>query len=123
MCRPGLHCARAHLTMGTSPAGTVRLSPGPFTTLADIEQAISAIASLAAAERMAEYAVILVQTTSHAVYAERVLKQAGLAALDPTPRHLSSDCGSAVRIPADQRAAASEALSAAGVEFDRIELL
>ncbi|HRS28155.1 MAG: DUF3343 domain-containing protein [Phycisphaerae bacterium] len=73
---------------------------------------------------MAEYAVILVQTTSHAVYAERVLKQAGLAArLIPTPRHLSSDCGSAVRIPADQRAAASEALSAAGVEFDRIELL
>jgi cysteine desulfurase/selenocysteine lyase len=51
MCRPGLHCApRAHLTMGTSPAGTVRLSPGPFTTLADIEQAISAIAFLAAAE-------------------------------------------------------------------------
>jgi len=73
---------------------------------------------------MAEYAVILVHTTSHAVYAERVLKQAGLAArLVPTPRHLSSDCGSAVRISADERTAAAEALSAAGVEFDRIELL
>lgn len=73
---------------------------------------------------MAEYAVILVHTTSHAVYAERVLKEAGLAArMIPTPRHLSSDCGSAVRVGAGERAAAEEALRGAGVEFERIEML
>ena len=73
---------------------------------------------------MPEYAVILVHTTSHAVYAERVLKQAGLSArMIPTPRHLSSDCGSAVRIAAADRAAAEQALRAAGVELDRIEVL
>jgi hypothetical protein len=58
------------------------------------------------------------------VYAERVLGRAGLSAkLIPTPRHLSSDCGSAVRISAEDRAACEEALSAAGVPFDRIEAL
>ncbi len=73
---------------------------------------------------MADFAVILVHTTSHAVYAERVLKQASIAAtMIPTPRHLSSDCGSAVRIPAGDRAAAEEALRAAGVDFERIEVL
>jgi hypothetical protein len=73
---------------------------------------------------MPEYAVILVHTTSHAVYAERVLKQAGLAVrMIPTPRHLSSDCGSAVRIGSADSAAAEDALRGAGVEFDRIEKL
>ena len=53
---------------------------------------------------MSRYAVILVPTTSHAIQAERVLKRAGLdAKLIPTPRHLSSDCGSAVRIAASDR--------------------
>ena len=44
---------------------------------------------------MSEFAAILVFSTSHAVHAERVLKQVGLTVkLIPTPRHLSSDCGS-----------------------------
>ena len=35
--RSGLHCApRAHRTLGTFPAGTVRMSPGVFTALEDI---------------------------------------------------------------------------------------
>ena len=47
MCRPGLHCApRAHRTLGTLPGGTVRLAAGPFTTEAEIERAIEAVASL-----------------------------------------------------------------------------
>jgi hypothetical protein len=70
---------------------------------------------------MSEFAVILVHTTSHAVQAERVLKRAGLTVkLIPTPRHLSSDCGSAVRIVAGDRARGEQALREAGVAIDRI---
>ena len=49
MCRPGLHCApRAHQTLGTFPGGTIRFAPGPFSTEAEITQAIEAVARLAA---------------------------------------------------------------------------
>jgi cysteine desulfurase / selenocysteine lyase len=48
MCRAGLHCApRAHKTIGTFAAGTVRLSIGPFNTDADIDAALSAVAAIA----------------------------------------------------------------------------
>jgi hypothetical protein len=71
---------------------------------------------------MSAFAVILVHSTSHAIQAERLLKRAGLSVkLIPTPRHLSSDCGSAVRIAAGARTQAEEALDAAGVPVDRIE--
>jgi len=48
--RVGLHCAPdAHRTIGTFPAGTVRVSPGWFTTSADIDRFLAAIRELAAA--------------------------------------------------------------------------
>jgi len=48
MCRPGLHCApRAHRALGTFPAGTVRLSLGPFTTAEEVERTLAAVAELA----------------------------------------------------------------------------
>lgn len=48
LCRPGLHCApAAHRTLGTFPDGTLRLAPGPFTTTAEIDAALAAIATLA----------------------------------------------------------------------------
>jgi hypothetical protein len=73
---------------------------------------------------MSEFAVILVHTTSHAIQAERLLKRAGLAVkLIPTPRHLSSDCGSAVRIRAEARARGEQVLAEAGMTIDRVELL
>jgi cysteine desulfurase/selenocysteine lyase len=47
--RVGLHCAPfAHRTIGTYPAGTVRVSPGYFTTDADIEALLQAVRKLAA---------------------------------------------------------------------------
>jgi cysteine desulfurase family protein len=47
-CRPGWHCAGlAHRTLGTSQIGTVRLSPGPFTRMFEIETALRVIAELA----------------------------------------------------------------------------
>ena len=47
-CRAGLHCAPlVHKTLGTIAAGgTVRLSPGPFTTQADVARAAEAVAQL-----------------------------------------------------------------------------
>ncbi|MBU0639404.1 MAG: DUF3343 domain-containing protein [Planctomycetes bacterium] len=73
---------------------------------------------------MPEFAVVLVHSTSHAVHAERVLKRAGLEVkLIPTPRHLSSDCGSAVRILRTDQAACAAALETAAAPLDRIEPL
>jgi len=52
LCRVGLHCTPAsHRTLGTFPAGTVRLSPGVFTTAGEIETTLAAVAEVAAAER------------------------------------------------------------------------
>ncbi|MHB0867524.1 MAG: aminotransferase class V-fold PLP-dependent enzyme [Thermoleophilia bacterium] len=46
--RAGLHCAPgAHDVMGTRGRGTVRLSPGPFNTRAEIEAATQAVAEIA----------------------------------------------------------------------------
>ncbi len=43
-CRYGFHCAAsAHKTIGTFPGGTVRLSPGIFTTEEDVQTTIEAI--------------------------------------------------------------------------------
>ncbi len=50
LCRVGLHCApAAHRSLGTFPQGTVRLAPGPLTTLAEIDTVIRAVARIAAA--------------------------------------------------------------------------
>jgi len=52
MCRAGLHCSpAAHKTMGTFPQGTVRLSPGHFTSHQDIEITIEAVQKIAAGKR------------------------------------------------------------------------
>jgi len=48
--RAGLQCApAAHRTLGTLPAGTVRLSAGCATTADEIDQALAALAAVAAA--------------------------------------------------------------------------
>ena len=42
--RPGLHCAPyVHRSLGTFPDGTVRVSPGPFNTEADIDRLAGAL--------------------------------------------------------------------------------
>lgn len=49
--RAGLHCApRMHEALGTKPSGgTVRISPGPFSTPDDIEAVLSALSEVAGA--------------------------------------------------------------------------
>ena len=45
--RAGLHCAPyAHRGLGTFPHGTLRVSPGPFTTSADVEALCTALGEL-----------------------------------------------------------------------------
>lgn len=47
--RPGLHCAPyIHRALGTFPDGTLRLSPGPFTTSEHIDTFIDALDSITA---------------------------------------------------------------------------
>ena len=46
--RAGIHCApRMHAALGTSPAGTLRLSIGHFTTQDEVDNTIAAIAEVA----------------------------------------------------------------------------
>jgi cysteine desulfurase family protein len=46
--RAGIHCApRMHAALGTAPAGTLRLSVGHFTTVAEIDGAIAALTEVA----------------------------------------------------------------------------
>lgn len=52
MVRAGLHCSPwAHRTLGTFPTGTVRLSPGFYTTPDEIETVVLAIRELARERR------------------------------------------------------------------------
>ncbi|HQI02818.1 MAG TPA: aminotransferase class V-fold PLP-dependent enzyme, partial [Deltaproteobacteria bacterium] len=52
MARPGLQCApAAHKTIGTFPEGTVRLSPGFFTTQEEIKYSITAVAEIASSHK------------------------------------------------------------------------
>ncbi len=47
--RPGLHCSPyAHQAIGTFPDGTLRVSPGPFNTEADIDLFLNALAEITA---------------------------------------------------------------------------
>ena len=49
-CRTGLHCAPgACRALGVGPQGTIRMSPGFFTTVEEIDQAIEAVNELAGA--------------------------------------------------------------------------
>jgi cysteine desulfurase family protein len=47
--RPGLHCAPyVHRAQGTFPEGTIRVSPGPFSTEADIDHLVGALREMTA---------------------------------------------------------------------------
>lgn len=49
-CRTGLQCApEACRALGAFPGGTIRLSPGPFTTAQEIDTAVEAVGQLARA--------------------------------------------------------------------------
>ncbi len=52
LVRAGLHCSpNAHRTIGTFPEGTVRVSPGPFTTKKHVALFLSALRSISGRRR------------------------------------------------------------------------
>lgn len=52
LVRAGLHCSPAsHRTLGTFPEGTVRVSPGPFTTRKDCSLFLRSLRKIAASRR------------------------------------------------------------------------
>jgi len=52
LVRSGLHCSpNSHRTLGTFPEGTVRVSPGPFTTRQEISRFLAALRVIAASRR------------------------------------------------------------------------
>ncbi|HNS51742.1 MAG TPA: DUF3343 domain-containing protein [Anaerolineae bacterium] len=68
-----------------------------------------------------EYAILLVHSTSHAIRAERLLLDRGIACkMIPVPRHISSDCGVCVRVLHQDMDAARCALEAAGVDIEAV---
>jgi hypothetical protein len=68
-----------------------------------------------------DYAVVLFDSTQHAIKAERALLLAGLTVkLIPTPRQFSSDCGTALRCAWADVSAVRAALQAAGVSYNSI---
>lgn len=69
-----------------------------------------------------EYAVILVDSTSHALHIEKLLGSRGLACkLIPVPRHLGSDCGVCVRILKQDVQTIQTLLSEQKIVFQSIE--
>lgn len=60
------------------------------------------------------YTVLLMFSTSHALRAESILELAGIPCkLMPVPRHLSSECGSCVRIRHAEKTPALDVLTTA----------
>lgn len=70
------------------------------------------------------YAVILVDSTSHALRIEKLLVNRGLTCkLIPVPRHLSSDCGVCVRILKQQMEVIKDLLLEHQVTIQSIEVV
>lgn len=73
---------------------------------------------------MSDYGVVLFHTTAAAMRAESVLVKAGLQVrLIPTPRHLSSDCGIALRFAWEQEELVCAELAASRVEMAAVHRL
>ena len=71
-----------------------------------------------------EYAVVLVQSTSHAMRVEKLLRDAGISSkMIPMPRHISSDCGACVRIRYGDMDAVRRVVEAARLEVESIQAI
>lgn len=65
---------------------------------------------------MNDHGVVLFYTSAAALRGEKIIQRAGLAAkLVPTPRHLSSDCGIALRFDWTEREKVDMTLKQANV--------
>jgi hypothetical protein len=72
---------------------------------------------------MSAYSAILFRSSSHSLWAARVLKKEGIERnMIPIPRSVSPDCGYCIRIPSGVAGKADEALARAGIEFSIVDL-
>jgi hypothetical protein len=72
-------------------------------------------------ENKSSFGVVLFYSTSAAIRAEKLTKEAGLKVkLIPVPRQLSSDCGLSLRFEWDQAEVVRVVLEAKGVETQGI---
>ena len=68
--------------------------------------------------------IVLFYSTSAAFKLVKALEEAGVEAkLVPTPRELSSDCGTALRFPWERRPEVSDAIEEIGLEVAGIHRL
>ena len=68
-----------------------------------------------------EYMVITFHSTHHAIHAEDTAKRAGYGVRTvPTPRHISSDCGIALRVSEGELQGVLDVLMDNGIEHDRV---
>lgn len=68
--------------------------------------------------------VALFYSTSLAIRAEKIAKRAGInVKLIPTPRHLSSDCGTALRFRAEDKDMIVRTFEEAKLDYDKISPL
>jgi hypothetical protein len=66
-----------------------------------------------------EHAVVLFYSTSHAIKAQRLLKNESITcAMVPVPRHLSSECGACVRITRSSKNHAASILNEKQMQFE-----
>ncbi len=71
-----------------------------------------------------EYGVIVFYSTNWALKADKVAKEAGFEVkLIPTPRHISSDCGTALRFRWENREAILALLESKGVRIEGVHKL
>ena len=67
------------------------------------------------------WCVILVPSSSYAIYGQKILKKHNIQTkLIPVPRLLSSNCGVCIRINADAKEQAERALIEKGILFEQI---
>jgi len=67
-----------------------------------------------------DYYVVLFHSVTHAIKAEKILKEAGITAKTiPVPRHISSDCGVCLRFEGTQKKKIEKTLSGR-VDFSKI---
>lgn len=72
----------------------------------------------------AEYGAVLFYSTNWAIRAEKVAKEAGFEVkLIPTPRHLSSDCGTALRFRWEDKEKLAALLKERKVAFESLHRL
>lgn len=65
----------------------------------------------------AEYAYLVVYSTSHALMYEKMLMQRDISCnLVPVPRHISSDCGVCVRFQQQDTTAVEEVIAESRIE-------